>query len=77
MLPEYRVSAPDRLPPLLPASASLHGRLEDRDRALEDQRAHCGARAVLRFDRGLGFPNSVGMLHVRLVPIAREASSPL
>ena len=53
MLPEYRVSAPDRLPPLLPASGSLRGRLEDRDRAFEDQRAHCGARcgarAVLRF----------------------------
>ena len=50
MLPEYRVSGLYRLPPLLPASGSLHGRLEDRDRAFEDQRARCGARAVPRFD---------------------------
>ena len=49
MLPEYRVTGLYRLPSLLPASGSLRGRLEDRDRAFEDQRAQRGARAVPRF----------------------------
>ena len=74
---EYRVSARHRLPPLVPASGSLRGRLEDRNRAFEDQRAPTAPARSRAPNRGLGFPNSVGMLHVRLVPIAREASSPL
>ena len=49
MLPEYRVTGLYRLPPLVPASGSLRGRLEDRDRAFEDRRTQCGARTVPRF----------------------------